>query len=102
MADHVELIREAARLMRQRAEAATEGPWTAHPDGLVWPQRLGDPVSGSTQVEDAEHIASCHPGAMLLVADLLVVISWMPSFADPTDMTAALTLARGYLGEESP
>jgi hypothetical protein len=76
MAEHVDLIREAARLMRQRAEAATEGPWTAHPDGLVWAERLGDPVSGSTEIEDAEHIASWHPSVVLLVAD------WLDGVAD--------------------
>jgi hypothetical protein len=70
-----DVIRQAARLVRQRAEAATKGPWTAHPDGLVWPERLGDPVSGSTEPEDAEHIASWHPGVALPVAALLNAIA---------------------------
>ncbi|TBL44278.1 hypothetical protein EYA84_02215 [Verrucosispora sp. SN26_14.1] len=39
--------------------AATDGPWVAHPDGLVWTEqpRIGDPVSGSTEIADAEFIA---------------------------------------------
>ena len=48
--------------------------------------------------EDADHIASWHPAVALAVADLLQIISWMPSFADPTDMAVALGVARAYLG----
>lgn len=43
--------------IRARVEVATPGPWRAHPDGLVWAERPGDPVSGSTETEDAEFIA---------------------------------------------
>ena len=69
----VELLRRAADHMRQRANAATPGPWLAHDGGLVWPGdlRLGDPVSGSTELPDAEHIASWHPAVALAVADLM-------------------------------
>jgi hypothetical protein len=120
MTDDVALIREAARLMRQRAEAAKRiapAPWrqiltdSESLDGIgICEAHTGDPFAAcdncwtieTWSTAFAEHAASCHPGVMLLVADLLMVISWMPSFADPTDMTAALALARGYLGKESP
>jgi hypothetical protein len=103
VAEHVDLIREAVRLMRQRAEAATEGPWTAHPDGLVWAERLGDPVSGSTEIEDAEHIASWHPSVALLVADALERVAWALSFDKDligrVGYEELLAVARAYLGE---
>jgi hypothetical protein len=55
-----------------RANAATEGPWVAHPDGLVWTERPipGDPVSGSTEVEDAEFIAAARADVPALVAEV--------------------------------
>lgn len=69
----LDLLRRAAALMRERAEKATPGTWQANPDGLVWanPPRLGDPVSGSTEIEDAQHIASWHPAVALAAADWL-------------------------------
>lgn len=47
------------------AKAASPGPWGHRNDGLVWPPRIGDPVSGSTEVEDAEHIARWNPKRVL-------------------------------------
>jgi hypothetical protein len=64
-------LRSAAKVLRERAKAATRGPWVAHTDGLVWAGRLGDPVSGSTLVEDAEYIATVHPAVGLALAQLL-------------------------------
>lgn len=100
----VELLRRAAKVLREAAEAASAGPWHAHPDGLVWPERIGDPVSGSTEVEDADYIALMHPPVALALAD------WLNLKADcagvwPGDMTetdrTALVVARTILREPS-
>lgn len=47
------------------AKAASPGPWDHGGDGLVWQPRLGDPVSGSTEPEDAEHITRWNPTRVL-------------------------------------
>lgn len=44
--------------IRKLANAADDGPWTAHDDGLVWAERIGDPVSGSAEQPNAEFIAA--------------------------------------------
>lgn len=107
----IETIREAAALMRQRAVAATDGPWIAAGDGLVWAERPGDPVSGSTEPEDAEHIAAWHPAVALAIADWLDDAAareeqhWQRSahyaYADPCEgdeVYGALIVARAFLG----
>ncbi|MBM0274111.1 hypothetical protein [Micromonospora tarensis] len=43
--------------LRVLINEADRAPWTAHPDGLVWSEQIGDPVSGSAQVENAVFIA---------------------------------------------
>lgn len=92
--------------MLRRARAATVGPWDDAEDGLVWANRLGDPVSGSTEVEDAGHIASWHPAVATAVAGWL----WAVAIDDETEpetgprikeRIAALAVARAYLGEEA-
>ena len=67
----VETLQAAAAKLRELVKKATPGPWTAHSDGLVWPERMGDPVSGSTEQEDAEWIAFAHPGVAEPLADWL-------------------------------
>ena len=47
------------------AKAASPGPWDHGGNGLVWPSRIGDPVSGSTESEDAQHIARWNPKRVL-------------------------------------
>ena len=124
-----EKLREAAALMRERAEAATRGPWRA--DGTTVGGARHQPVvmggfdsSGSLQDPcapwDAEHIASWHPAVALAVAD------WLDEAADHLDvyedddlhpalrphvcptalegtecsvLEQALVVARAYLGE---
>ncbi len=49
-----------------------------------------------------EYIRMMHPLVGLALADLLDVLSWFPSQADPTDLTAAGRLARLILGEPVP
>ena len=91
----VAYLREAAQLMRQRAQAATPGPWRRSSDGeLVWPERMGDPVSGSADPADSEHIASWHPGVTVIVADLMEAVA---DGAPERVVEISLTLARAYL-----
>ena len=112
-------LRHAAKLMRDRAEAATPGPWEA--SGRVVDQAAGDYADvigsevecmaycyGGTAVlpvkADAEYIASMHPAVALAVADWLdneaaateLVAAEGPALGLPT--RAAVALARAYLG----
>jgi hypothetical protein len=97
----VDRIREAAALMRQRAEWANEGPWergrdwagtyTIDADGIG---TLGQGFVGT----DAIHIASWHPTVALAVAD------WLDDHASQSDILRcapnprAINVARTYLG----
>ncbi len=107
-----EILRRAAKLMRERAEAATPGPWerpldvrhknaviAALPDGEEGSYRDGMIPAGFAS-RDLEHIASWHP----LVA--LAVAGWLDEVAadchenlDAWVEDAALAVARAYLGE---
>ncbi|MEU7980498.1 hypothetical protein AB0B63_18440 [Micromonospora sp. NPDC049081] len=51
-----------------RTSAADPGPWTAHPDGLVWSTLIGDPVSGSVEQPNAEFIAHARTDVPALLA----------------------------------
>lgn len=83
-----DVLRRAASLMRDRAEAAADGPWEACALGSEGYAVLGDrPAEGrrrsrlrvarlgwedwDTDKADAEHIASWHPAVAPAVADLL-------------------------------
>lgn len=123
-----EELREAARLMRERAEAATPGRWDADgdergdvynpgvhnypPDGTdpVWVAECG-PVEGRGY-QDAEHIAGWHPVVALLVADWIDChgrdlasaggdMRFVAGCDSPGDVQMALTVARTYLGSVS-
>lgn len=67
-----EMLREAAALMRKRAEAATDGPWRLAPgsDGQGWGSDTYD-VGEAWRPADVEYIAAMHPGVALALADLL-------------------------------
>lgn len=89
----VEELREAAALMRKRAEAATPSPWrdsavdgnryaalvsdimpTGRKPGGGWDVTEGYGgylIAESVQAQDREHIASWHPAVALAVADWL-------------------------------
>lgn len=128
-AQGAETLRRAAALMRERAEAATPGPWR-HTDseaandvwngGIVVVSTDGDPIANCEDewyepdpgepapVNDAEHIASWHPAVALAVADWLEaeaeshradVVGPFPSGC--CRMSQALAVARAYLGESS-
>lgn len=107
-----ERLREAAALIRERAEAASSAPWHVEAgsagrqsDGSPWPalyvahaDRV--PRFRTHSVSDASHIASWHPGVAFAVAD------WLDTTADHSDATgghcvcddAALAVADAYLG----
>jgi hypothetical protein len=113
-------LREAAALMRSRAEDAPPGPWVSESDGIfpgIWSEGVGL-VGGSESWGANKHIASWHPAVALVVADWLTVTAWWleneyPDDPDaPMDWTsstgataervkAALTVARTYLGRSS-
>lgn len=108
-----ELLRRTAKKLREHADAASASPWEAHPDGLVWAERIGDPVSGSTEVEDANYIALMQPVVALALADWLdaaaVVVD--ANYGDEVDLLAeidddqtaqhAVIVARAILRESS-
>ena len=100
-----ETLRRAASLMRQRAEAATEGPWRSQrgPGESVVAATEGIAQMTSLRPrEDRRHIASWHPAVALAVAD------WLDVQAERVEVgfcgkvgEQALTVARAYLGESA-
>ena len=117
-----EVLRRAAALMRERAEAATPGPWQVTEDvdtgeRFVYDTRrteLAQVAEWSTGLGNPRHIASWHPAVALAVAD------WLDATAHRVDMgkprrggvapgrnnhswrgsREALKVARAYLGEQ--
>ncbi len=117
----VERVREAARLMLERAEAATSGPWVvAEDDGrlvvepaptppvprwrpvAIMTSDEDDPESWVDDRPDAAHIASWHPGAVRPVAKWLDETAQMyESLGGLWPISHALAVADAYLGEQS-
>ena len=100
-----ERLREAARLIRERAQAATPGPWHTI-NQYVW-RDGADQCPGESPVvrdgveteADAEHIASWHPVVALAVADLLDALAGEPVlYEDNPVVRKALAVADAYLG----
>lgn len=104
----VETLRQAATLMRKRAEAATEDPWTFEdaPNGFS-PMVISDAgIVANTwdkpDLSDAEYIASWHPAVALAVADWLdACVAFLEERPEYTHdgQDYAFTVARAYLGE---
>ena len=124
----VETLREAAKVLRERAGAATPGPWEAAQDHLT--HSVGADVrsvpsggyaaadccgyQGASTNEDAAYIATMHPGVALALADWLDKAGadcWAygdpdsPEFADDDDLLnphllSALRAAEAILGGE--
>lgn len=95
-------LREAARVLRERAEAATPGPWMV--DGSqVYPTAHGAPLVAATRTHslsdtpDAAYIATVDPLVALALAD------WLDDTADMAKYHArhALAVADAILGEAS-
>lgn len=104
-----ELLREAAALMRERAEAATgmAHRWVALGGsvavgrvfcGQVMVAKTDETLGGAPF--NAEHIASWHPAVALAVADWLDSAASGYVEAEPL-IDAALVVARAYLGRAS-
>lgn len=92
-----DILRQAAGLMRERAAAATHGPWGRDEIGDVWMEEAdGQPVlvSRRSTDDDAAHIASWHPTVALAVADWLdrlhVFITDFSEYDEDEELTAAL------------
>lgn len=73
-----EKLREAARLMRERAEAAKGSPWEFSEEPGRWSSEwaifsadAGHDFAMCESDDDAAHIASWHPAVALAVADWL-------------------------------
>lgn len=88
----IELLREAAAKMRERAECAHQGAWLAQASGGVlagpWYMDIGDNA-------DAEHVASWDPEVAQAVAD------WLDLGVNPYwcgEREPMYAVARAYLG----
>ena len=103
-----DVLRQAAALMRERAEAVTarltkcERPDECSSDGFC-----GSPQLADMWPNNAEHIASWHPAVALAVADWLdATARELDALGDPDlsahpqdgRRTSALAVARAYLG----
>ncbi len=98
MAAEVELLREAARLMRERASGATQGRWEADAETVSVTgetRYVCDTFGLADKWPNAQHIASWDPAVALAVADLLDTLTEY-DWSDERHSTA-LTLARRYL-----
>jgi len=108
-------LRTAAKLMRERATAATPGPWTPMALGsegyLVLREHGTIRERGKGRVgrfgckdwdddrADAEYVASMHPLVALAVADWLDAEAASIEIYESADADKALAVARAYLGE---
>lgn len=128
MPDPLDDLRAAAKLLRDRAEAATPGPWSHVDHGkdgafngcgqvITWGEGVeggdiaapsGDlyPRGGYSPMEDMAYIATVHPGVGLALADWLesVVVRWVGRAelnypARHVFQQHALRVARLILGE---
>jgi hypothetical protein len=109
------LLRRAAKVLRERAEGATDGPWTAATDD---PEMCAvDAPSGRALVDvllgdsddrdehpqadaDAAYIALMHPPVAIALADWLQAETpWVDGGHVPV---MALRVARAILREEQP
>jgi hypothetical protein len=97
-----EVLRRAAALANQRADAAVPGRWTVNGMDVIHPGRLDlDASVADAHGEDtAEHIAAADPTFLRAVA------AWWEAEADSTPpwdapSPQALAAARAYLREGS-
>ena len=115
--DPVAELREAARLIRERAGATIPGPWSPRTDVRdgsyredVEPPRTERVIGEASGVAicgtraDADHIAGWHPLVALAVADLLDKIAWMGEMdrdqLGRVGCDEAIAIARIYLGRD--
>lgn len=106
-------LREAARLMRERAGCVPQ-TWCLFQSQIiaVGTDRLpgADVIATCMVPERAAYVASMHPGVALPVADLLEGVAALADTLTRNDYTAAeqsahiapaLKIARAYLGKEA-
>jgi hypothetical protein len=103
-----EILREAAALMRARAEAATSDPWPwqsrpnlARRNSITIQTRNQKFLAHYCDEAFADHAASWHPTVALAVADWLEQESRIVCHSDNPTRHHALAVARAYLGRES-
>lgn len=111
-----DVLREAARLMRERGNNATLGPWVQQSEPRsakvrsagIDAENFDDEIAVTIDAIDAEHIASWHPAVALAVAD------WLEAEAGTEERLSALAhrdsvgsirdeaiaVARAYLGSD--
>mgnify|MGYP007080537939 CR=1 FL=1 len=119
-------LREAARVLRERAGSATEGPWAAWtdqdgqphmhfllmvgnadaviPDGEAWIEDVDvNPVAHCYTPEDRAYISTANPVVGLALADWLDAEAGTETLRglDPHSGPAALAVADAILGESS-
>ncbi len=96
-----DLLRRAADHLRLVAGHASASPWTVADDGLVWPERMGDPVSGSSSLDDAEYIATMQPAVAWALASLFndEALSYEQDGCPWSDDAPVFVLARTILRE---
>lgn len=96
------ILREAAALMRERAEGVTPGPWTKDsgwsftappPEGWEGPYVVAE----TRQRNDAEHLHAWHPGVALALADWLDRVHQNLSTYNAMNHLDAFAVARAYL-----
>lgn len=102
------VLREAAALMRSRAEAAPDSHWFAvlRQDGRAWidvPDEDGHALAMHGFQAAATHIASWHPAVALAIADWLDEVAWRSEHFPKQYRAAkhALAVATAYLGHKS-
>ena len=113
----VETLREAAKVLRERAGAAIPGPWETRSGSLIarssssprlmWPPHATADAQmwegqREQQAADATYIATMHPGVALALADWLDYEaqdqSHDPSEHDGSPSGHALRVAEAILG----
>ena len=110
-------LRDAAKVLREKAEAATPGPWEAtdnfgHDAGRAYvipsdPEIPTYVSAGGSPDEDrdADYIAAVHPLVGLALADWLDIGAtnaekngWQPGYLEALEHTPALRIADLILG----
>lgn len=103
-----DLLRRAAKELRELGEAATPGPWArewAFSTHFVVPEHADTVAAGNVarlkrrQRADADFIALMHPPVALALAELLETLATMPEISNRFDLIAAESLARAILRE---
>jgi hypothetical protein len=111
-----EVMRRAAKLMRERAEGCEPRRWFRYDTGKDYPQRIASEgnvaliaetfIDPSHRPYEAEHIASWNPLVAAAVADWMDAAAATAARAEAEGASVhadshALKVARAYLGEVS-